>query len=51
IDKIEVLKKADVRRAKLYYMRERSGKRARMKSKNIVVVPSEGQADSETAEA
>lgn len=49
IDKIDVLKKADVRRAKLYYMRERSGKRARMKSKNIVV-PSEGQADSETAE-
>ncbi len=50
IDKIEVLKKADVRRAKLYYMRERSGKRARMKSKNIVV-PNEGTVETETAEA
>ena len=50
IDKIEVLKLAKVRRAKLYYMRARSGKRARMKSKNIVV-PSEGQAESEAVEA
>lgn len=49
IDKIEVLKKADVRRAKLYYMRGRSGKSARMKSQNIVV-PGEGEAESETAE-
>ncbi|MDD2753183.1 MAG: 50S ribosomal protein L19 [Candidatus Portnoybacteria bacterium] len=32
IDKIEILKTAKVRQAKLYYMRERSGKRARMKS-------------------
>jgi len=32
IDKIEVLKVAKVRRAKLYYMRELSGKSARMKS-------------------
>jgi len=31
IDKIKVLKTSKVRRAKLYYMRERSGKRARMK--------------------
>ena len=51
IDKIEVLKKADVRRAKLYYMRERSGKRARMKSQNVVAVPSEGEDESATAEA
>ena len=50
IDKIEVLKVAKVRRAKLYYMRARSGKRARMKSKNIVV-SSEGQAESEAVEA
>ena len=33
IDKIEVLKKADVRRAKLYYMRERYGKAARITEK------------------
>ena len=49
IDKIEVLKKANVRRAKLYYMRARSGKSARMKSENIIV-PSEGEAENETTE-
>jgi len=31
IEKIEVVKKTKVRRAKLYYMRQRSGKRAKMK--------------------
>ncbi len=49
IDKIEILKTSKVRQAKLYYMRERSGKRARMKNKNIIV-PTEGQAENETAE-
>ena len=33
IDKIEVVRKGDVRRAKLNYMRERTGKAARIKSK------------------
>lgn len=33
IDKIEVLKKASVRRAKLYYLRELRGKAARLKEK------------------
>ncbi len=33
IDKIEVVKQARVRRAKLYYMRERKGKASRMKEK------------------
>jgi len=32
IDKIEVVRKGDVRRAKLNYMRERTGKAARIKS-------------------
>ena len=32
IDKIELVKKGDVRRAKLNYMRERTGKAARIKS-------------------
>ena len=32
IDKIEVTKKGDVRRAKLNYMRERTGKAAKIKS-------------------
>ncbi|HHY37812.1 MAG TPA: 50S ribosomal protein L19 [Clostridia bacterium] len=33
IDKIEVLKRATVRRAKLYYLRELRGKAARLKEK------------------
>ena len=33
IDKIEILKTSKVRRAKLYYMRERSGKSAKMKDR------------------
>ncbi|HET8644083.1 MAG TPA: 50S ribosomal protein L19, partial [Vicinamibacteria bacterium] len=33
IDKIEVVRQARVRRAKLYYLRERKGKASRMKEK------------------
>lgn len=33
IDSIEVVRRGDVRRAKLYYLRERSGKSARIKEK------------------
>lgn len=33
IDKIEVLKQGVVRRAKLYYLRDRKGKKAKIKSK------------------
>jgi len=33
IQKIEVVKKGDVRRAKLYYLREKKGKSARVKEK------------------
>jgi large subunit ribosomal protein L19 len=35
IDKIEVVKKAHVRRAKLYYLRGRKGKEARMREKRV----------------
>lgn len=35
IDKIEVIKRGDVRRAKLNYMRARTGKAARIKSKHV----------------
>jgi len=35
IDKIEVVRKGDVRRAKLNYMRERTGKAAKIKSKEM----------------
>jgi large subunit ribosomal protein L19 len=37
IEKIEVLAKAKVRRAKLYFLRERSGKSARLKAKSGLV--------------
>lgn len=33
IDDFEVLRKGDVRRAKLYYLRQRKGKKARIKEK------------------
>ena len=33
IQKIEVMRRGDVRRAKLYYLRERSGKSAKIKEK------------------
>jgi large subunit ribosomal protein L19 len=33
VSKIEVLRKGDVRRAKLYYLRDRSGKAAKIKEK------------------
>lgn len=36
IAKIEVVKRSKVRRAKLYYMRDRRGKKARMKTKELL---------------
>lgn len=36
LDKIEVLRKGKVRRAKLYYLRERSGKSARIEERREV---------------
>ena len=36
ITKIETIKRSKVRRAKLYYMRERTGKKARMKTKELL---------------
>ena len=35
IDKLEVIRRGDVRRAKLYYIRERSGKKARIAEKRV----------------
>ncbi len=43
LEKIEVLKKSKVRRAKLYYMRERFGKKARMKDQEILESPPKGK--------
>lgn len=36
IIKIEIVRRSKVRRAKLYYMRERAGKKARMKNKEAL---------------
>lgn len=38
ITKIETVKRSKVRRAKLYYMRQRAGKKARMKTKELLGV-------------
>ena len=45
IDKIEVLKRGDVRRAKLYYLRGKKGKAAKIKEKERVYAskPAESQ--------
>lgn len=49
ITKIEVKKKAKVRRAKLYYMRERSGKSARLQERHVT--EAERAAEEEKMEA
>ena len=41
IAKIEVKRRGDVRRAKLYYLRDRSGKSARIKEKLAIRAPKE----------
>jgi large subunit ribosomal protein L19 len=39
IDKVEVVKHARVRRAKLYFLRERKGKAGRMKERRVEATP------------
>jgi large subunit ribosomal protein L19 len=36
LEKVEVVRRAHVRRSKLYYMRERRGKNARLREKRVV---------------
>jgi large subunit ribosomal protein L19 len=43
IDKIQVTKRAVVRRSKLYYLRDLAGKAARLKEKRLVQIPSSGE--------
>ena len=43
IDKIQVMKRATVRRSKLYYLRDLAGKAARLKEKRFVQVPATGE--------
>ncbi len=51
VARIEVVRRGDVRRAKLYYLRERRGKRARIKERREpVTVPGESAPASEAAE-
>ena len=45
IDKIQVMKRATVRRAKLYYLRDLAGKAARLKEKRFVQVPATGESE------
>jgi large subunit ribosomal protein L19 len=52
IDKIEVVRSGKVRRAKLYYLRGRRGKSARLKEgKRLEIVPGEGIPVEQSAEA
>ena len=45
IDKIQVMKRATVRRSKLYYLRDLAGKAARLKEKRFVQVPASGESE------
>lgn len=49
IDKIEVLKKAVVRRAKLYYVREKAAKEIRRQMRNLISLKEEKEASAEAA--
>jgi len=51
IDKIEITRKSKVRRAKLYYMRKRTGKSARMRSEEFVSETNLASAPSDEATA
>ena len=46
IDKIQVTKRASVRRSKLYYLRDLVGKAARLKEKRVSAVPGAGEPSS-----
>ena len=45
IDKIQVMKRATVRRSKLYYLRDLAGKAARLKEKRVAVVPASSESE------
>ena len=50
IQKIEIVKRAKVRRAKLYYLRDVKGKKARLKAKAMGVVVEEPQPEPQPSE-
>jgi large subunit ribosomal protein L19 len=43
IERIQVTKRAKIRRAKLYYLRELAGKAARLKEKRSMQIPASGE--------
>src|SRR6266571_786659 len=45
IDRIQVIKRATVRRSKLYYLRELAGKAARLKEKRVAQVPASSESE------
>ena len=49
VEKIELVTKGDVRRAKLYYLRELRGKKAKIKEKRSTVPATKGAARTEAA--
>jgi large subunit ribosomal protein L19 len=48
IERVQVVRRGQVRRSKLYYLRALAGKAARLKEKRAAVVPSSGEAPTET---
>ena len=50
LDKIEVVRRSKVRRAKLYYLREAKGKKARLKTKKFGLAVEEKEAETESAD-
>ena len=50
IDKIEIIKKSRVRRAKLYYVRDKAAKEIRRQMRNLISLKEEKEASAEVAE-
>jgi len=43
VDRVQVMRRGQVRRSKLYYLRQLAGKAARLKEKRVAQVPSSGE--------
>jgi large subunit ribosomal protein L19 len=51
VEKIKVMKRGNVRRAKLYYLRERTGKAAKIREKQTAQTEKPAPAEKQTAQA